>query len=399
MLVKYPDASTGPVSISFFLRDYNDEAIVADTALICDNTTAGGAVGKVDFFFPADREVSLSAIIRNTTPAGSSIASAGSVVEFRHNVDAPIQDKSIVGGKLADETLDATKLKDDSVTPPKLEKAFEWVDNAGTIQKDLTATESYMLAYKKNQNLDSSIATNEQKDQWVHARLSDMFELEHSSFIGTNPSTRRTNFGLGIRDGGIRQNHLRDPLDIGNFIGATVLSNGAVNDPTRIFPTDLDSGDWVTEAGTAPGITFKSSLAGFTIPRGRPAQLRTMTHFLVRIGKKSGAKAGGDTLRNLAIDPKTSGGNLEGDIMNEIMVPVMNTYAPPVPSPTNVSGTTRGTGDEHSFYNLGTSSFTVGIRITAKANGEKEVDVIDNSVPAIAANTWVSFHAVRGIGG
>ena len=305
---------------------------------------------------------------------------------------------SVGTNELKDDSLTTPKYRNHSVIRPKMEKAFEYVDNGGVIQKDETRTVDYMLVYKQNQNLDNSIATPEQADQWVHASLGNSFELEHSSFIGTDPNTRRTNFGLGIKDGGVERRHIVDPLDIGNFIGATVLTSGS-GTPGQTIGTALDSGDWVTEAGSAPGITFRNNFAGFSIARGRRATLRTMTHILVRMGLDSTASTGGDTLRDIAIDSSASGGSGDGSVLNEIMLPLVHTYVPPAPSSTNPSGIARGTGDEHSFYNLGAADFTIGLRITARADGEKRIDVITNGTRVLPNNLWISFHVVRGIGG
>ena len=326
----------------------------------------------------------------------------GGHIEFYMGWDALVPDQAISERKLHDNAVSPRTIRNEAVTLPKLEDASEWVDNGGTIQKDLTRTVDYLLAYKQNQNLDSSIAGPEQANQWVHVNLGNSLELVHSSFIGTNPNTRRTNFGLGIKDGGVAQKHIQDPLNIANFLGATKLQ-AVTNSGGVIYPTELDSGDWVTEAGTAPGFAFKRSLAGFIINRGRTRQTRTMTHLLVRVGQDSTASQGGDVLREIAINPADSGQGTA--VFDEIIVPLYHAYAPPLPSPTNPSLTARGTSTEYLAYNLfgitptPVAAFSLGIRLGMDQNGSINVDVVSNMATALPDNIWVSFHAVRGIGG
>ena len=251
-----------------------------------------------------------------------------------------------------------------------------------------------MHVYKQNQNLDSSLPSADRPDQWVHARLGEKFKLTHVQ-IGANLNTARLDYALDLEKGAVRQQEIRDPLHLDNLIGITVLDH---NHTTRgvVFPTDLSGGDWVTQAGSAPGITYTSGKVGFTIPSVKDAKLRTMTHILVRVGdaNSSWTISGADTLREFS---ETD--NLQGTMVGELLLPLVHTYVPPVPSATNPNGTTRGTGDEHSFYNLGTASFTLGLRITQKANGQKIVEAISNNSTAVPENLIITFNVVRGIGG
>ena len=314
---------------------------------------------------------------------------------------------TIEGFNIGTETINNSHIVPRTITPIRLADAFEWTVNGSNVEPDTTATEEYMLAYKKNESFHPHLPAIDRPQQWVHARLGGKFKLVEQ-VEGEGLSAPRANFSLDIIEEAIRQQEIRNPLNIENFVGATVLETGT-RSGGAIYPTALDAGqgNWVTEAQAAPGFTFKTT-AGFTIARGRTAQTRTMTHLLVRLGFDSTARTGGDTLRKIAIDPKASGarasGIVTGDILNEIMIPLTNTYLPPVPSPTNPSGTNRGTGDEYSFYNLGfrsgsNSPRSVGIRVREMATGEKVVDVISNSSNDNGSNIWISFHIVRGIGG
>ena len=101
--------------------------------------------------------------------ADTSISVTGGHIEFIRNWDALVPDQSITSRKLHNNSVETDKIKNQAVTPPKMERAFEYVDNAGSIDKDTTATQDYLLAYKQNQNLNANIAVPEQEDQWVHA--------------------------------------------------------------------------------------------------------------------------------------------------------------------------------------------------------------------------------------
>ena len=394
-------------AVAILIKNQSGGALVAAI-----QATRGGASWHFahDFFLGVGTNLTLEVVTHD-----GGIQGTGHTVKFSKGVSSPILSKSITGGQLADDTVvegnlaAAVRAKlnaggggavaDKSITLPKLEDAFEYVDNGGTIQKDKTATEEYMHVYKQNQNLDTSLPSADRPDQWVHARLGGKFKLSHVQ-IGTNLNTARLDYALDLENEAIRHQHIANPLNIDNFVGATVLEAGVSNDGS-VLPTALDSGDWVTEAGTAPGFVFKSNVAGFTINRGRTPATRTVTHLLVRTGRSVTAKQGGDVLRKLAINPENSGSLAIND---EKMIPITHTYAPPVPSPTNPAIRNRGTGIEYSAYsvvlfNADGDALTIGIRLGETSFGSVIVDVIGNSTIAIPDGAWISFHLVRGIGG
>ena len=349
--------------------------------------------------FTSSAGFSFQATFKTGTPDSEKVFNVTSGhIELLNNWDTLVPDMSINDRQLHNSAVQTRALGNKSVTPPKMAPAREWVLNGSNLQRDTTATSNYMMAYKENQALRTDLPEADRPEQWVPVTLDNKFRLLESV---QGLTEKGTNFSLDFKEEAVRQQDIRNPLNVDNLIGATVL-NPATTTISRgdVYSNTLDNGNggWTTEAGSAPGITFEATQARFTIARGRQAKLRNMTHILVRIGKNANAQTGGDTLRDIAIDPKASGGNSEGDIMNEVMLPLENPYAPPVPSAINTSGTNRGTGDEHLFYNLGTANFRVGLRITERANGTKIIDVINNGAQ-VAANTWVSFHAVRGIGG
>ena len=351
---------------------------------------------------PHYQNVSFSLLTTADDPADAVLTTATAGWFYaRSSIGAPIPDDSIDEGKLS--TAVKTKLNaaggttvaNKSITLPKLEDAYEYVDNGGTIQRDKTATEEYMHVYKQNQNLDSSLPSADRPDQWVHARLGELFKLSHVQ-IGNDLNTARLDYALDLEDEAVRKQHIANPLNIDNFVGGTVLQAGARSDGS-VYPTALGSGSWVTEAGTAPGFTFKDSLAGFTIARrGRSTATRTVTHLLVRTGSRdSNIPNDPAAFRRVATDVNLS---IFGA---EILVPLTSQYTPPVPSAGNPALRTRGTQTEYVGYNLPTvgASATVAIRVGSAPDGTMTVDVIGNDTANIGSNVWISFHLVRGIGG
>lgn len=397
---------------------YEGAFAISAVAVVIKNASGGAVLAAIqatrggaswhfthDLFLSADINVTMETITQ-----GGVIQDSGHTFKFSQGISSPILPKSITGGQLADDTVvegnlaAAVRAKlnaggggavaDKSITLPKLEDAYEYVDNGGTIQRDKTATEEYMHVYKQNQNLDTSLPSADRPDQWVHARLGGLFKLSHVQ-IGNNLNTARLDYALDLEDGAIGRRHIRSVYDLENLIGITVVSGGHT---TRgvVFPTTITGGDWVTEAGSAPGITYTSGKAGFTIPNVRDAKLRTMTHILVRVSGTGSiwTTDGGDILRRIS-----ESSDLEGNIIGELLLPLVHTYAPPVPSATNPNGLNRGTGDEHSFYNLSLGTHTLGLRITQKANGQSIVEVIPNSGTDIPTTLIITFNAVLGIGG
>ena len=306
----------------------------------------------------------------------------------------------ITSGMLQHNIITQFNVLDKQITTPKLEDAFGWVDNGGSVEHGL-ADSDYMLIYKKDEHL-----TPRGNQRWIHVRTDDVLKLNAVQIGKDDNPGKREDFILGFKEEGVRQQDIRNPLNLDNFVGATVLESGARTTGT-IFPTALDAGqgNWVTEAQAAPGFRFQST-ASFRIGRERNTQTRTMTHLLVRMGIDTTAKQGGDTLRKIAIDPKasTAGDIADGAIHHEIMIPVYHAYTPPLPSGTNPSIRTRGSGNEFVAYNMAgtfprSTRFTICLRVKTDPNGEIDVDIIANETRALPDNVWVSFHIVRGIGG
>ena len=303
--------------------------------------------------------------------------------------------------------METDKLKDRAVTTPKLEKAFEWVDNAGTIQKDTTATESYMLAYKKNQNLDSEIATSDQQDQWVHARLGDVLELKHSSFIGTNANTRRTNFGIDIKDGVIRRRHVNSILDLDNFMGLAMFGAPKSNSIGSNF-NHRNNFRWIKYAPNEfPNVEYSDNTIAINFQEHRNSHIRDITHILVRTGRKTGltTSTSVSTFLDLATQDGVSGLDAgDGEVYNEIMVPL---YAPyeisASPTPTVITSA----GETYQYYNLAIpTNRSVAIRLSNLnfSSGNRNyigLTPATNNVNQLSNpnEIWISFHAVRGIGG
>ena len=327
---------------------------------------------------------------------------------------------SVIGEKVRDLAIHSAKLGDRAVTPAKLAPIQDWtINNDNDPVQNFTREENFMYVYKRDQNLDSDVPLLDRPPQWVPAFIGSnnddgIFELVEQIEAGKTPPVEhgRTNYGLRLAPNVVRQNNVRSPLDLENFIGMTFLNPATTKSRGVIYTPNLAE-EWVIYNNKAafPEFTLLTGEVGINRTNAhRNNHTRFMTHILVRTGTKTGIP----TSTNLTEDQvnellvlvtqdgiSRGGSSTDGVVGSEILVPLNHSYTPPITNAT-AAAVVRGTTDEFTFFNLITdTSGSIGIRFRQVSNGEVQIHAVVNDVGSytVPGTQWLSFHAVRGIGG
>ena len=355
----------------------------------------------------------------------------GGHIEFTQNLDLLIPDLSItsrklardsvIGEKVRDLAIHSAKLGDRAVTPPKLAPVQDWtINNDNDPVQNFTREENFMYVYKRDQNLDSDVPLLDRPPQWVPAFIGSnnddgVFELVEQIEAGKTPPVEhgRTNYGLRLAPSVVRQNNVRSPLDLENFIGMTFLNPATTKSRGTVYGTNLNE-QWViynngaSHVGISP---FLNNAVSLLVDRQRNNNTRFITHFLMRTGIKSGIPTDtnltADQVNELLVLATKDGvtGNTgvltDGEIYSEILIPSILPYTPPITNET-AAAVTRGPGGEFNFYNMATGGGgTIGIKFSQFPNGNVSLHAVVNDVGSytVPGTQWISFHVVRGIGG
>ena len=265
------------------------------------------------------------------------------------------------------------------VTYDRLENAFNWVDNAGSIDKAF-GFENIALVYKQQTGIGSNFP------EWVPANLDDLFQLDSTQIgLDDNPD-RQHNYGLQLKDGAIRQEKVLPIDDLENLVGITFLGNPAVGSIGSEIRHRLAK-PWTTESPDFDSFTLATNLIEVIIPAKRDVKTRAVTHLLIRAGRASGISDASD---------RTDIINATRDIDNinhEILVPIYSSYD-------ETYNATRADAVRN-YHILFASGISAGIRVVNfVSNGNTIFEVVtNNQTPGYNGTEFLSFHAVRGIGG
>ena len=262
----------------------------------------------------------------------------------------------------------------------QIEKAFFFVDNGGTIEPSF-GYEVMFMAYKNQTGLGHA------NDRWVFANLDEIFRLA-SVTIGTDPNTQEHNYSLEFKDGVIKKSSIRATTDLDNLIGTMFvqyptpanLNEILVN--SRTF-TGGGSG-WYVEDATNTIFPLTANQAKFTIERDLNPTQRDIISIMIRAGRATGIT---DSSLSSAIVAATTN---ENNIYQTINIPVQVGF--------QVSGTIASASTHyHILFAAGVHAY---IRVTSEETGDTRVQVlVSNTTNSFNGNEFVSFYAVRGIGG
>ena len=343
---------------------------------------------------------------------------AGGHIEFIKNWDALIPDQSISARKLHRNAVETDKLKDDSVTPPKLAPIQGWtINNNNNPEPDTTREENFMYVYKKNQNLITTVPQADRPDQWVPAFIGDDndgdFRLQESIQSGKTPAVQhgRTNYALRIADKAVKRQNIRDPLALENFIGLTMFGGPSGGIGSTHFHRTGFTG-WIKYAPNQfPNVQYSSSNINLIFEEHRDTHTRDITHILVRIGRKTGltSSTSVETFYNLATQSGVSGVDAtDGQVYNEIMIPL---YVPYHISTTSTGVNLSTITSTYQFHNLLFPNTAPNQNVAIRLSNEVRAGAGRHNFTAFAPvrnitsalttpnDVWISFHAVRGIGG
>ena len=245
------------------------------------------------------------------------------------------------------------------------------------------------------------------------------FKLQESIQAGREPAVQhgRTNYALRIADKAVKRQNIRDPLALENLIGMTFLRNptsSALGARYGTLSSSARKPGWITFAPQFENITYTPGSVEFEFNEERDERTRGITHILVRIGRKTGitSATSNEALYALATQGGKSGitSALDGKVWHEIMVPLTEAYSQ------TFNTDVRSVGTYFRAYNLlwptasgessgGSLGVVVGTPATSATHlGHIRIDLRRNQTAVSFSDvnmldTWVSFHAVRGIGG
>ena len=265
----------------------------------------------------------------------------------------------------------------------KIERSFNWVDNAGSIDKAV-GFESMGLIFKQRTDVGSDNA------EWVPTNFSTLFDLQ-SSTVGTNPSTRQHNYGLKFKPGAIQYQDINAVDDLEQLVAIDFVRAPATvanGNPLRSrLTTPWFTGDALNQDNSTI-FTLNSSNVQMTIPRKRTNITRGITHILVKAGRVAGVD--NTTTRSQAI------GHIQTDAntYHEIVVPVTSAYI--------VNNNAVARRDGYDRYNvLFADQVSCAIEIRSNLNGTTDIKAEQNNGTTNNYNgtEFLAFYVIRGIGG
>ena len=274
------------------------------------------------------------------------------------------------------------RIPDNAIEYKKIERAFEWVDQAGSIEKAY-GFENMALVYKTSTQLGSD------NSEWVPTDLDYLFELQ-SGTEGTGPNARH-NYELRFKPGAIKYkdiqltDNLEDLLAINFVENPSSISNGVPLEPRLTRP--WFEGDALDVANN-PLFALNAGEVRMTIPRKRTSITRSITHILVKAGRLSGVDD--TTTRTEAINAIQDHDNT----YHEVIVPVSAAYV--------VNNNTISRRDGYDRYNvLFASGVSCAIEIRSNEDGTTDITAEANngSTNNYNGTEWLAFYVVRGIGG
>ena len=268
------------------------------------------------------------------------------------------------------------------ITYEKLERAFLWADNAGSIDKEY-GFENMALVYK------TSTSTGSNNAEWVPTDLDTLFRLE-SSQEGSGQDARH-NYGLRFNPGAIQHEDINPIDDLEQLIGVDFVRDPATvanGNPLRSrLATPWYAGGLLNIDNSA-AFPLDSTEVKFTIPRKRTTITRGITHILVKAGRLPGVT---DASSRAAVLNELKDDNT---IYHEITIPATATYV--------VNNNTIARRDGYQRYNvLFASGISCAIEVRSNLNGTTDILAESNSGAATGFNgdEFLAFYAIRGIGG
>ena len=257
----------------------------------------------------------------------------------------------------------------------KLERSFNWADNAGSIDKEV-GFETMGLIFKQRTDIGSDNA------EWVPTDFTEIFDLAAIQ-IGTDPNTAQHNYGLKFKEGAIRSRDILDPLAIDNLIGVCYFRNPASNALGQVYRPTFNYG-WNRSDTTL--FTVTNNQVAFISGLKRNASTRNVTHVLVRAGRASGITA--STSNENAIKAAEADAN----VYHEIIVPLSVSY-------TN-SNAVAIKDARKNYVILTESGMEFVVQTNVNTAGILTVELSVGSVgQTLKGDEFISFHAMRCIGG
>ena len=251
----------------------------------------------------------------------------------------------------------------------QIENAFEFADNANVITK--VTGFNLMGAFFTTR---TDIGHGNQS--WRFGVLDNIFELESVQIGADDNPDRQHNYGLIFKQHVIREEHIRDPLDLNNLLGITfprypdTISNNVALIPRLAVP-------WIGEAGNnLDAFTKSPDEVKITIPNKRTDHTRTITHLLIRAGRVSGID---DTTSRTDIINMTRS---DSAVYSETLIPLTVVIG-------HASGTSYTDNDEYTNYTI------------AFANGSQAsctIQVLNDISTGIGSVTARAHHGTSGTG-
>ena len=219
--------------------------------------------------------------------------------------------------------------------------------------------------------------------RWVFVNMDEVFRLVAVQ-IGTNDNPNREhNYSFVLRDHVVRKQNIRATTDLDNLIGTMFVQYPTPGNVNEILINTRSFG-WYSEDATNTIFPLTSNQAKFTIERDLNADQRDIISIMVRAGRASGIT---DSSNSSAIVAATTN---ESNIYQTINIPVQVSF--------QATGTIASQSlHYHILFAAGVHAY---IRVTSEDTGDTRVQaIVSSATNSFNGNEFVSFYAVRGIGG
>ena len=376
-LILPPAESLSTTDVRFFCRLYvtsnNNSVEVQSTRTnqIEVSNPYRGPFGRISSFFIGNSRLSALGQHIDIYTSGGDYQVFG---PLRRTEDEDVN--ALVGGEgITVSNRTNISLTDNAIEYKKLINSYNWVDNAGSIDRAV-GFETMGLIFKQSTSIGSNNA------EWVPTDFGTLFELQ-SAQIGTDPNTAQHNYGLHFQPGVIKSADIRQIDDLDNLIGITFVRGPATVNVGQPLRTRLTK-PWVQENEI---FDLSSTLATITIPRKRTKNTRSITHMLVKLGRISGVTDA--TSRTDIINSVQR----SASVYHEILVPVISSYG-------KANGTNLKAGIDN-YNGLFAAGVSCSIQLTTdNTTGEVFISAdLNDTSTSFNGDEFIAVYAVRAIGG
>ena len=260
----------------------------------------------------------------------------------------------------------------------QIERAFNWVDNAGSIDKAF-GFEVIGIFFKRRTNI------GHPDERWVFVNFDNLFELGSAQIGLDSNADREYNYSLVLKDGVVRKNNIRQTTDLDNLIESFFIDNTQVpSAPDQLFIPRLV----YSEDARNTLFPIQDGAIKFTIPRDPNDNQRDVSNLLVRAGRLGGITD--DSPASAIFQGISNSAAIYHSINIPVQVPFQVTNTAIAPAPESVH--------YHILFDAGVHAY---IRVTTEVSGDVRIQLITSTTASNLFNgdEFISFYAGRSIGG